>query len=175
MSSMILSLFFLVFIGLFANEALTPQSPLQKMLEGDQDLRTKEVPVVIQGVRYHKIEAEGKYYYFRALERKEDIPIYMCDLPQGHTSEQLLEAALKVGKRKRLFFQGLVEKCTTRNLETGYRTNAKMSWIEMENPMVGFYLGDDTNDKIKNKKLGIPIKQLDPKNGTVTPTIFGDF
>lgn len=149
-----------LYTSIFAQE-LKPdseKSPLQMMLEKDQLVKTKEAPVVINGVTYRKIEAEGKSFYFRFLQKEKPIPIYLCELPVAHKSEQLLEASLKVRNRKRVFFQALVEKCTTRD-EMGKQTNNKRTWIEVD-PIIGIHIPDGKNDVIKNKRLGIPLKNL---------------
>ncbi|MEM7645318.1 MAG: hypothetical protein AAF203_00290 [Pseudomonadota bacterium] len=144
---------------LLAKEMQNPKSPLQLMLEKEQNIRTKEGPVSINGMTYQKIEAEGKSYYFKVLKKDKPIPIFLCEPPGGFQSERLLEASLKVGGRKRVFFQGLVERCSMADPKTGVRTNSKRTWVEVD-PMIGIHIPGQKDDRIQNKKLGVKPREI---------------
>jgi hypothetical protein len=175
--------FTLLFGFLFAQKVPPAQpSPFELMLQKDQEIVTKQAKYKVNGVIYDRIEADGKYYYFKALRRGKDIPLFMCDMPVGHESPRLIEGSLKLYRRKRIFFTALVEKCTTRDPVTGHPTSSKRTYIEVD-PVIGIHLPDNEKDLIKNKKVGVPLKHLNTiseaikANQVPTPPVFfgGEF
>jgi hypothetical protein len=155
----------MVFIILFLSFSLKAQesakkTPMQRMLEKNTQVVTREYKVNIDGVEYKKIETEGEVFYFKALERKDEVPMSLCQRPEGWKSEQLIEASLKLFKRKLVFISALQEQCSTKIRDDKGRptleTNNRNSSFEI-NPVVGVYLPEGKDDKIKNKKILIPL------------------
>ncbi len=157
----------LIISFVFSKGPVDDKSPFQVMLEKNQDLKTREGTVQIEGVTYKKIEADGKHYYFKVLQRQEAIPIYLCERPEGYKSEHLVETSLKINQRKRVFFQALREKCSTRKSVSKPGSDAaglpasnnKRTWVEVD-PIVGIHIPDEKGDLINNKKVGIGLEDL---------------
>lgn len=157
---MFLSLLISIQISSSFSQDLEEKNPMQVMLEKNTEILTKQYDVIIRGVPYQKLEANGEIFYFKALQRKDEVPMAFCQRPEGWRSEQLVEMSLKVFKRKLFFVSALQENCTSRirgerdNLEE--ETNNKNSKLLL-NPTIGIYLPEEEDDVIKNKKLLIPI------------------
>ncbi len=147
------------FHPLFADESYVAKSPLQMMLEQDAKVRTREIQVEVDGVRYHKIEAEGKAYYLTTLVRDGDVPMLLCELGEGFRSPRMVEASLKLRKRKRFFLQALTERCSTRDPKTGQRVGGRAMWVEIA-PVIGIHIPDSDDSLIKNGKLGLGLHKL---------------
>jgi hypothetical protein len=135
------------------------KSLLQLALEADQEINTKQYHVVIDGMPYTKVEAEGKFYYFRTLKKEKAIPIHLCERPDGFESERLVETSLKITKRKRLFFRGLVEGCTTRDPVFHHPTPNKRTWLELD-PILGIELLGEPGDYVQKARMGVNIETL---------------
>ncbi len=149
---------FISFILLAQDSAV--KNPMQRMLEKNTQVVTKEYNVSIDGVKYKKIETDGEVFYFKTLERKDEVPMALCHRPEGWKSEQLIEASLKLFKRKLVFISALQEQCSTKIRDEKGRptleTNNRNSSFEV-NPIIGVYLPEGKNDKIKNKKILVPL------------------
>ncbi len=118
-------------------------------LEGLEGTRyTRETLVEIDGVKYRKIEVNGKTYYLKILwgdDTPED-PLLYCERNPLWKGKEQIELKTQVVQRTGLFIDGL-------------RTNCEKSKEGVVRPVldttlrVGFYIKDKKGDYIKNKKV----------------------
>jgi hypothetical protein len=123
------------------------KTQFQKMLEENQGVKTKESTVVINGYKYRKIEIENKDYYISFKQPSDQSPILHCGKPSGYKTENLITGSLKLNKRKFMYINLLKESCIVKNGQV--KKTVSLS------PELGFFLPEDKNSIIKNKKLGI--------------------
>jgi hypothetical protein len=122
------------------------KSALERSLEQDQSVVTKERWIERDGQRLREIEYRGKKFFVIFRQGEDGVSQIKCSEPHSAAeAPERLELGFESFKRSRIFVSLIQESCME-------GTAHSRPYLRID-PRIGFTIPDDPKDLVKNKKV----------------------